>query len=463
MDDTVQIPRLLIAATGSGAGKTTITIGLMAALRARGLNVAAFKCGPDYLDPTYHTRVTGAVSHNLDGWMMGRDAVIATFARAAHRADIAVIEGMMGLFDGASPVSDEGSSAEIAKWLEVPVVLVVDASGMARTVAAVARGFIQFDPALRLAGLICNRLGSRGHLDLLRTASQEVPVLGGLPEHAAAAFPERHLGLYSANEKHVQRELLDQWGRLAAEWFDLEGIIALARSARPLKVDAAISDQLSDGTARRCRIGLALDEAFHFYYEDNLKRLERLGAEIVNFSPVCDRELPQVDGLYFGGGYPEAFAHELSTNQSMIDAVRGFAERGGPIYAECGGLMYLTRAIRTLDGSSFPMAGLIAADAVMHDRLQALGYVEVETLAPTILGAAGLHFRGHQFRYSTLAPEPIGVERVYAVSPRWGNKFAEGYCAANLLATYVHAHWASNPSAAAGLVEACAKFRARER
>jgi cobyrinic acid a,c-diamide synthase len=463
MSSDRQIPRLVIAATGSGAGKTTITIGLMAALRARGLTVAAFKCGPDYLDPTYHARVTGGVSHNLDGWMMGRAAVIATFWRAARHADLAVIEGMMGLYDGASPIGDEGSSAEIAKWLAAPVILVVDASGMARTVAAVAHGFAHFDPVLRLAGLICNRVGSRGHLDLLRTASQEVPVLGGLPEHAAAAFPERHLGLYSANEKHVPHELLEQWGRLAAEWFDLDAIIALARSAPPLEMGAEIHDRRSEIVTPRCRIGVALDDAFHFYYEDNLKQLEALGVEIVNFSAVRDRELPDVDGLYFGGGYPEALAHELSSNRAMIDAVRAFAARGGPVYAECGGLMYLARAIRTLDGASYPMAGLIPADAVMNDRLQALGYVEVETVAPSILGAVGLRFRGHQFRYSTLEPAPGGIERVYMVRPRWGSEFAEGYRAANLLATYVHAHWASNPSAAAGLVESCAQFRARGR
>jgi cobyrinic acid a,c-diamide synthase len=458
-----EIPRLLIAATGSGAGKTTVTIGLMAALRARGLTVAAFKCGPDYLDPTYHARVTGGVSHNLDGWMMGREAVGATFTRAARHSDVAVIEGMMGLFDGASPIADEGSSAEIAKWLGAPVILVVDASGMARTVAAVAHGFAHFDPGLQLAGLICNRVGSRGHLDLLRMASQAVPVLGGLPEHAAAAFPERHLGLYSANEKHVPRELIEQWQRLAIEWFDLDAIIALARSAPPLELGAEIHDQPLESITPRCRLGVALDDAFHFYYEDNLKRLATLGAEIVNFSPVHDRELPVVDGLYFGGGYPEALAHELSSNRTMIASVRNFAARGGPIYAECGGLMYLTRAIRTLDGAFFPMAALIPAEVVMHDRLQALGYGEIETVAPSILGPAGLHFRGHQFRYSTLEPDPVDIERVYAVRPRWGNPFAEGYRNANLLASYVHAHWASNPAAAEGFVESCVQFRARER
>ena len=463
MDSKRQIPRVMIAATGSGAGKTTITIGLIAALRARRLRFAAFKCGPDYLDATYHGRVSGGVSHNLDGWMMGREAVIATFARAALDADIAVIEGMMGLFDGASPSSDEGSSAEIAKWLDAPVMLALDASGMARTVAAVAHGFAYFDPAVRLAGLICNRVGGRGHLELLRAASPAVPVLGGLPSDDAAAFPERHLGLYNANEKHVPQERLEQWGRLAGEWFDLDAIVALARSAPPLDICAEIAEGPGETVASRCRIGVALDDAFHFYYEDNLKRLEALGAEIVNFSPVRDAELPELDGLYFGGGYPEALAGKLSDNRAMIAAVRAFAAGGGPVYAECGGLMYLTRAIRTLEGERFPMAGLIAADAVMHDRLQALGYAEVETVAPSILGAAGLRFRGHQFRYSTLAPDPAGIERVFAVRPRWGNEFAEGYCAGNLLATYVHAHWASNPSVAAGLVEACARYRVRTR
>src|ERR1700756_5187420 len=193
------IPRLLISATGSGAGKTPATIALMGALRARGMRVAAFKCGPDYLDPTYHRRAAGTDSHNLDGWMMGRDALIATFTRAARGCDIAIIEGMMGLFDSATPTGDEGSTAEIAKWLDAPVLLVVDASGMARTVAAVAHGFSHFDPLLKLAGLICNRVGSRGHLDLLRAASVEVPVLGGFPSERRFAFPERHLGLLSAD------------------------------------------------------------------------------------------------------------------------------------------------------------------------------------------------------------------------------------------------------------------------
>jgi cobyrinic acid a,c-diamide synthase len=458
------MPRLLIAATGSGAGKTTATIALMGALRARGMRVAAFKCGPDYLDPTFHRRATGAFSHNLDGWMMDRASVLATFARAFAGADIAVIEGMMGLFDGAVPTRDEGSSAEIAKWLDAPVLLVVDASGMARTVAAVAHGFSHFDPQLRLAGLICNRVGSRGHLDLLRAASVEIPVLGGFPNEARLAFPERHLGLLMADDKNVAQPLFEAWANMAAQWLDLDAIVAIARNAPALSgLDAAELWPQDAAPPLRCRIGVAYDDAFHFYYEDNLRRLESAGAELVRFAPTREMRLPDVDGLYFGGGYPEALAAELSGNRALIDAVRGFARSGGPIYAECGGLMYLSDGIRTLEGRTWPMVGLVAGEAVMSERLQALGYVEVETRSESILGPAGMRMRGHQFRYSTLTPTAERMERVYAVRPRWGEPFLEGYRLGSVLASYVHVHWASIPQAAEGFVNSCAAWRERQR
>ncbi len=460
MRSSFNIPRVVVAATGSGVGKTTATVGLIAALLSRGLRVAAFKCGPDYLDPTYHRRAAGVTSHNLDGWMMGRDAVLATFMRASRGFDIAIIEGMMGLFDSATPTGDEGSTAEIAKWLSAPVLLVTDASGMARSIAAMAAGYAHFDRALNVAGVICNRVGSRGHLDMLRMASTEVRVVGGLPADAELAFPERHLGLRSADEDAVPQRLFDAWGRLASEWLDLDAIISIARAAPELKIDGDRSSRHNGH--RSCRIGLAWDDAFHFYYEDNLRRLEESGAEIVKFSPSRDERLPEVDGLYFGGGYPEVLARELSNNRRMIDSVRHFAESSGPIYAECGGLMYLAEAIRTLDGTTWPMAGLIPGVAVMSPRLQALGYVEVETRAPSILGPAGTRFRGHQFRYSTL--DNNGAEdlpHLYTVRPKWGAEFEEGYMRANLVASYVHAHWASNPSIAEALVRACANVRAR--
>jgi cobyrinic acid a,c-diamide synthase len=384
--------------------------------------------------------------------------------RASEGADVAVIEGMMGLFDGATPTGDEGSSAEIAKWLAVPVLLVVDASAMARTVAAVAHGFSHFDPQLRFAGLICNRVGSRGHLDLLRAASVDVPVLGGFPSEANFVFPERHLGLLSADEKNVATPLFDAWADMAAQWLDLDAIVSIAESAPALdEVEAAEFWPRRGARAPRCRIGVAYDDAFHFYYEDNLRRLEASGAELVRFAPTREAQLPDVDGLYLGGGYPEARAAELSANRTMIDAIRGFARRGGPIYAECGGLMYLSDGIRTLDGRAWPMVGLVTGEAVMSERLQSLGYVEVETRGESIMGPAGMRMRGHQFRYSTLTPTPERMERVYAVRPRWGEPFVEGYRAGSVLASYVHVHWASNPQAAEGFVDSCAAWRGHQR
>jgi cobyrinic acid a,c-diamide synthase len=465
---SLAIPRLVVAGTGSGVGKTTIVVGIIAALRRRGLTVAPFKCGPDYLDPTYHQRAAGRPSHNLDGWMMGEDAAVATFAAEAAGADLAIIEGVMGLHDGASPVGREGSTAEIAAWLAAPVIAVVDASGMARTLAAVVDGLAGFDREVRVAGAIANRVGSTGHTDLLRRAMSAVPLVGGLVRAEGLGFPERHLGLRTAaamtEADPATDALIAAWADRVAESLDLDGLLAIARSAPPVVVPAvAAAAAIGIGARpapRRCRIGLAWDDAFHFYYPDNLRRLEALGAELVHFSPVADRALPAVDGLYIGGGYPEAHAAELAANGAMREAIRSLAQAGAPVYAECGGLMYLSDAIATTDGARHPMLGLVPGTAVMHDRLQALGYVEVETDAPSILGPAGLRFRGHQFRYSDLQGGAPGTYRVRR--RRAGDVIPEGYGGGygggNVLGSYVHAHWASNPRAAEGLVASCAGF-----
>jgi cobyrinic acid a,c-diamide synthase len=452
------IPRLVVSGTASGVGKTTVTVALIRALRARGLSVAAFKCGPDYLDPTYHARAAESACHNLDGWMMGRAAVHETFARGARGADVALIEGVMGLFDGASPTGEAGSTAEIAKWLGAPVVLVCDASGMARSIAALAGGFAGFDSALRVGAVIANRVGSRRHLELLREALREPPIVGGFTEEALLAFPERHLGLTTAARETVPEQLLASWGERAAEWVDLDALVSLARSAPALPEPAGPAPARSPV---RCRIGIAHDAAFHFYYDDNLRRLEALGAELVRFSPIRDRKLPAVDGLYLGGGYPELHAAELAANGSLLRDIATFSAAGGPIYAECGGLMLLCERIRCLDGGSHAMAGILPAEAVMRDRLQALGYVDVETRAATPLGPAGVHFRGHQFRYSELRLL-AELERAYDVRrSRNGERTEEGFCVKNTLASYVHAHWGSNPAAAQGFVESCAAFGRR--
>lgn len=458
------IPRLVIGGVASGVGKTTVTVGLCRALQARGLKVALFKCGPDYLDPTYHERAAGRTCHNLDGWLMGRAAVIDTFARASADADIALIEGVMGLFDGAQVTGDvdAGSTAQIAKWLAAPVMLVADAAGMARSLAALVAGFAGFDPELRLAAVFANNVGSRSHLDLLRRALAAAsgppplpPLLGGLPVRTQDSFPERHLGLRSADRAAIPETRFDAWGATMTEWCALDAVLDVARAgattdAPPPPVTAPLSPP-----APRCRIGIAHDEAFHFYYEDNLRRLEALGAQLVRFSPLADAGLPDVDGLYFGGGYPELFAERLADNQKMRAAITAFAGRGRPIYGECGGLMYLAQAIRTRDGHDHPMLGLLPGCAVMADRLEALGYVEVELQAEGLLGPSGLRFRGHQFRYSRLVGAE-SAETVYNVRKRRsGEVFPEGYRAGSVLGSYVHAHWASNPLVAESFVTSC--------
>jgi len=288
-----------------------------------------------------------------------------------------------------------------------------------------------------------------------------VPVLGGLPgQPDERTFPERHLGLCTANDPQaISQELLAHWADLVEQWFDLDRILELARAAPALP--EGVAPLATPPDEARCRIGLAFDEAFHFYYPENLARLESLGAEIVRFSPVNDRALPPVDGLYFGGGYPETRAEQLSANGSMLESIRAFAEAGGPIYAECGGLMYLSDGIQTLDEQFHPMLALIGGRCRMLPRLAALGYVEVETQARSILGPQGLRFRGHQFRYSELEQLPEDTPLLYRVRSGWGGAvIAEGYSRRdNVLASYVHGHWASNPQVAEGLVQSCVRYR----
>lgn len=446
------LPRLVIAGTSSGVGKTTVAVALVRALRARGLRVAVFKCGPDYLDPTYHRVAAGRTSHNLDGFMMGREAVLATFLDETCDADVAIVEGVMGLFDGRGPDADEGSTAEIARWLDAPVLLVVDASGMARSVAALAQGFARFDPAVHVAGVVCNQVGSIGHLSLLTRACTAPPVLGGMLREATAQFPSRHLGLHAADDALCE-PMIDTWAERLSHCTDLDRLLEVARTAPPLDAHAVTRAR----RPTRCRIGIAQDAAFFFYYPFNLRLLEALGAELVPFSPIVDRALPAVDGLYFGGGYPELHAPALEGNASMRAAVRAFVASGRPVYAECGGLMYLSEAIVTRAGAHHAMTSVLHGTAVMEDKLAALGYVEVETCTPTLLGPSGLRFRGHQFRYSTFLTAHPG--QAYRLRTRHGEAQMEGYGTANVLASYVHAHWASNEGAAEGFVDACAGAR----
>lgn len=439
------IPRLVIAGGGSGVGKTTLVALLALAFRARGLRVQCFKCGPDYLDPTWHKRASGREPQNLDSWMMGREAVLQTFVDATVDVDIALIEGVMGLYDGAEPTRDVGSTAEISRILKAPVVCALDAKGVARTILPLYLGLKQFDPEVNTVGLLANRVGSKGHLDLLKKACGD-ELLGGLPKDPALAIPERHLGLHAALSDVFDEERIRVWTDLAREWLDLDRLWDLAAAAPALDVKPT---RVSLPEKTRCRIAVAYDEAFHFYYSHNLQLLQKAGAELVYFSPLKDPELPpHIQAVIIGGGYPELHAAQLAGQDSMRNSLRQFVEKGGTLFAECGGLMYLCRSIQTLDGYDHPMLGLLPARAIMQPKLQALGYTEVEQDAATILGPAGLRFRAHQFRYSLLE-EDEKIPTLWRLrGKRQGTVIQEGYARGRILASYAHGHWASNPSIA---------------
>jgi cobyrinic acid a,c-diamide synthase len=449
---------LVIAGTQSGVGKTTVTLGLLAALRRRGLAVQPFKVGPDFIDPGHHTRAAGRQSRNLDGWMLSREANVALFRRQARRVDVAVVEGVMGLFDGYDGASEAGSTAQMAKWLGLPVLLVVDARAMARSAAALVHGFASFDPGLRLAGVIFNRIGSATHLEYLQQALASGEVgrcLGGLPRDQELAIPERHLGLATTEDHPLPDAYLDHLADWLEAHLDLDGLLeALPRLALP-------EDPPIEVTPPTVRLGVARDRAFCFYYPENLELLADAGAELVPFSPLEDRELPgDVHGIYLGGGYPELYAAPLAANAGMRQAVKAGAAAGLPIYAECGGLMYLSREIRDLEGQSHLMAGVFPFTVQMLPRLKALGYREVTLAGAGLLGPPGTRIRGHEFHYSEIIGETVGVTGIYRLASRKGGEpVAEGYASGNVLASYVHLHFGSNPEAARNLVAGCRKYK----
>jgi cobyrinic acid a,c-diamide synthase len=455
---TNQTRGLMIAGTQSGVGKTTITLGLLAALRRRGLVVQPFKVGPDFIDPGHHTRAAGRVSRNLDGWMLSRETNEALFRRQARDADVAVVEGVMGLFDGYDGLSDAGSTAQMAKWLGLPVLLVVDARAMARSAAALVHGFASFDPDLTLAGVIFNRIGSATHLDYLQQALSSlkgVRCFGGLPRDQELAIPERHLGLATAEDHPLQEAYLNHLADWLEAHLDLDGLL----KALPL-LDLP-EEPTPEAAPTMVRLGVARDRAFCFYYPENLELLADSGAELVPFSPLNDRELPAgLHGIYLGGGYPELYAAQLAANSGMRQAVREYAAQGLPIYAECGGLMYLAREIRDLEGQAHSMAGVFPFTVRMLPRLKALGYREVTLATPGLLGPAGTKARGHEFHYSEMVGEPTGVPRIYRLTSRKGGEdVAEGYSEHNVLASYVHLHFGSNPEVARNLVASCQAYR----
>jgi cobyrinic acid a,c-diamide synthase len=493
----VVIPRLVVAGTHSGVGKTTVATGLAAAFTARGRRVATFKVGPDFIDPSYHALASGRPGRNLDAFLCGPELVGPLFAHGAAGADLAVVEGVMGLFDGAADAGELASTAQAAKLLDAPVLLVVDAGGMARSVAALVHGYATWDPGLRLAGVVLNRVASDRHEALLREAIGPLglPVVAVLRRHAALATPERHLGLVPAAERATAAaRTVAALGDAMAAAADLDAVASLAAAAPPLTVtpwdpatalaaaagvgtvpaagggsgglESEAGTHVAGGQAqpggsppvkgRPPRVAVAAGAAFTFVYQENLELLEAAGAELAGFDPTADSELPAGgDALYLGGGFPETYGAALAANQPMRAAVRAFASSGRPLVAECGGLLYLGRS---LDGR--PMCGVLPAEARMTGRLT-LGYRRARAAGQSFLATQGEAVRGHEFHYSALDP-PAGPSPAWLLDGASGGARAEGFVAGGVHASYLHTHWAGQPGLPARLVAAAARARAAQ-
>jgi cobyrinic acid a,c-diamide synthase len=471
--------RIVIAGTHSGVGKTTIALGLIVALRRRGLVVQPYKVGPDFIDPTHHTRAAGRPCRNLDTWLMTPERMRALFVRTAADADIAVIEGVMGLHDGIGYDIDRGSTAEIAKLLDVPVLLVVDAAGAARSVGAMALGYRDLDRAVHLAGVLVNRVAGDAHAAGVASAIRQatgLPVLGTLPRDSAIAIDERHLGLVPAvvsptrqrgespgqmsrasDESMPAREV--HLAEAAGDWIerhvDLDRLLEVASSAPAMEFSPA--PLIARPSYLSPVIAVAQDEAFHFTYPENIEALVAAGAAVVPFSPLHDTELPAgVSGILLGGGFPEVHAATLAANDAMRTELKQAIGDGMPVYAECGGLMALTEAIVDRTGREFLMLGVLPGRAVMADRVT-LGYRRAESVARSWLMPRGAIVHGHEFHYSRWHDRPADLPPAYRLSSatRPDESWLEGACVGNVIASYVHLHFSGAPELPERFVAAC--------
>ncbi|MFI9718932.1 cobyrinate a,c-diamide synthase [Streptomyces sp. NPDC052396] len=447
------VPRLVIAAPASGSGKTTVATGLMRAFTDAGLTVSPHKVGPDYIDPGYHALATGLPGRNLDAYLCGPDRIAPLFLHGAAGCDLAIVEGVMGLFDGASGQGELASTAHVAKLLRAPVVLVVDASSQSRSVAALVHGFASWDPEVRVAGVILNKVGSDRHEALLREALGEsgVPVLGVLRRAPAISVPSRHLGLVPVAERRTDAlDSVEAQAEQVRASCDLDALLALARSTPPLP-GPAWEPPPSAAVPGSPVIAMAGGPAFTFSYAEHTELLTAAGAQVVPFDPLHDESLPPgTSGLVIGGGFPEVYAPELSANEPLRTAISELAASGAPLVAECAGLLYLARS---LDGK--PMCGVLDADARMSERLT-LGYREAVALTDNSLALAGTRVRGHEFHRTVTTPGA-------GPSPAWGvthpQRAVEGFTQGGVHASYLHLHWAGAPELARRLVANAAEPR----
>ena len=420
--------KIVIAATQSGSGKTTIVAGILSALKNRGLKVQSYKIGPDYIDGGFHEIASGKPAHNLDSWLVG-DKTADIFFETAKDSDIAIIEGVMGLYDGGR--NNISSTAEISKILSAPVILVIDAKSMGASAAAIALGFKNFDSDINFAGVILNRVGSDSHKNMIIDALNKINIkcFGAIPRDKNFVLPERHLGLVPTSENNFA-DVIEKISAAVEQNINLDELLKIA-------------------DVPTVKIAVAKDEAFNFYYAESLRELEKFGAEIIYFSPIHDKNLPTCDGIILGGGFPEMFAEQLEKNISMREDIKNFSK---PIYAECGGYMYLMKSIKDFGGKIFEMCGVIESSAEMTDKLQMVGYVLATLQCDCIIGKAGDKIRAHEFHFSVADTDKniFECERL-----RTGKKYFAGYADKNIVASYLHIHFAGCPSVAKNFVNAC--------
>lgn len=452
----------VIAATHSGAGKTTITMGILRTLVNKGFLLQPFKVGPDYIDPAFHTYVTGNRCRNLDSWMLEEDKVKFLYNKNAYGKEIAVVEGVMGLFDGHSSNTGEGSTAHVSKIINSDVVLVIDGSGMAMSAGALVKGYVDFDKDVKVKYIIVNKVNSLNHYQIIKDAIEkhnDVKCIGYMLKNQSIQLKSRHLGLIPSVEVKDLDEKLDIISESVKETIDIDFLIDSLEDIDIIKKDIKVAEG-------KIRLAVAYDEAFNFYYHDNIDFLEENGAEIVNFSPIKDTKLPEdIDGIYIGGGFPEIFAKKLQLNVELREDILRKSRNDLPIYAECGGLMYLSKSIKDLDGNTYNMVGVFDNEVVMTKSLKRFGYVDVEILKDCILGSRGDCFRAHEFHRSQITSDK--KELVYNIKKTRNNLVSKvwncGYMENSTLAQYAHVHFYAAPDVGRNFIKSCLESRRNRR